>query len=85
MDRLAESVAQPLDQDFCNGSSDPAAAPPAILLCGDFNAEPDSAELQVDILAQRSVCLQHMSLRETSDSDTEADTTDPDANSHSGL
>ena len=59
VDRLADSVAQqsqpsngaaPVRGDSGSSSSGGASAPaaePAVLLCGDFNAEPQSAELQV--------------------------------------
>ena len=61
VDRLADSVAQqsqpsngvhPADSNYSGragaaGAAGAPAAEPAVLLCGDFNAEPRSEELQV--------------------------------------
>ena len=56
VDRLADSVAQqaqpsngvhPDSGEHSSSGASASAAEPAVLLCGDFNAEPDSEELQV--------------------------------------
>ena len=56
VDRLADSVAQqsqpsngtdPVQSEPDTSGASAAVGVPAVLLCGDFNAEPQSAELQV--------------------------------------
>ena len=62
VDRLADSVAQlsqpsngaqPVQGEARSSGASAAAVDPAVLLCGDFNAEPQSAELQVPCTAFR--------------------------------
>jgi len=62
VDRLADSVAQlsqpsngahPVQGGARGSGASAEAGDPAVLLCGDFNAEPQSAELQVPYKASQ--------------------------------